>query len=105
MKKTLVFAFWAFCNLTSIAQTTAVPRIAHAEEKLTVHVPPEEPDVALKKIYSNLGVSKTDLYYDVTGLPVAGPNTLFDTSFGAMQFTPKDDSHVSQVQVAIQYFG
>src|SRR5208282_4427201 len=71
-----------------------------------IHVPPQESPAVLKKIYSNLGTSKTDLYNDSQGWDIAGPN--FQAGFPnsvALPFTPKSNSHVSQVQVAIEYSG
>jgi len=58
----------------------------------------------LKHIYSNLA-DKGDLYnYSIEEGPfVAGPNSAAGQSFRALPFTPKQDSHVSQVQVALQY--
>jgi hypothetical protein len=101
----LVISFLALCNLTLIGQTGTGARIVQTTEKSAVHVPPPEPDAALKNIYSNLGSSPTDLYYDVAGLVIMGPFFGNGTGFGAMQFAPKQNSHVSQVRVAVQYGG
>ena len=92
------------CNLTLFAQTEKGPRIVHITEKSAIHVPPQEAPAGLKKIYSNLGKSKTDLYNDINGWIVSGPNAA-GTEFIALPFTPKSNSHVSQVQVAVQWNG
>jgi hypothetical protein len=108
MKKTLLFVcLLILCNLTLFAQT-GTPRIVHAKENSSVHVPPQETPASLTKIYSNLGASKTDLYDGYVGAIMQGPNcgsNCQDTpdQYYAMQFIPSDDSHVSQVQVAVQY--
>ncbi len=59
--------------------------------------------MALKNIYSNLGSSKTDLYNDNDSWLEAGPDSAYSTQFIAMAFTPKSNSHVSQVRVAVQH--
>lgn len=106
MKKILMFVcLLALCNLTLFAQTPKSSRMVHATGKSAIHVPPQEAPEALKKIYSNLGESKTDLYIDHAWL-VDGPAADGGySSFIAMVFTPKSNSHVSQVQVAMQYLG
>jgi hypothetical protein len=90
----MIFTFSLF------AQTVAGPLALHTWEGPTIHVPPQEAPADLKIIYTNLG-SKTDLYHD-TGWYVGGPKTGL-TQFIGMPFTPKSNSHVSQVQVAMQY--
>lgn len=111
MKKTLLFAcLLALCNLTLFAQTVKSHRIMHTTPKSAVHVPPQEPDVAskvaLKKIYSNLGKSKTDLYNCCTAYGLWGPNSGWgsagSSSFAAIPFTPKSNSTVMQAQAALQ---
>ncbi|MGA7080573.1 MAG: choice-of-anchor R domain-containing protein [Terriglobales bacterium] len=87
MKKTLtLLCFFALCSLTLLAQTL-------------------EPAVTLKPIYNNLGSSKTDRYDDTRGLAVLGPNSCCGTQSDAMAFTPKSNSTVYQVQVAVVYNG
>jgi len=92
------------CNPTLLAQT-GHPRIVHTTEKSVIHVPPQEAPAGLKKIFSNLGKSKTDLYNDAAGWNVEGPNSGQVTQFVGIPFTPKSNSHVSQVRVAMQYDG
>ena len=87
MKNILTFVcFLVICNLTLFAQM-------------------EEPAVTLKTIYNNLGTSKTDRYDDTRGLAVLGPNSCCGTQFDAMSFTPRSNSTVYQVQVAVVYNG
>lgn len=106
MKKTmLVVCLLAPCHLL-FGQAAKTPRSVHTTEKSAIHVPGEEIPAALTKIYSNLGSSATDLYYDTDGLPIQGPDENNGYAiFEAMQFTPAADSHVSQVRVAVQYYG
>jgi hypothetical protein len=75
----------------------------HIAERWAIHVPPQEAPAGLQKIYSNLGSSKTDLYNSRDFWIVTGPRTTFGEEFWAIPFTPKSNSHVSQVRVAVQY--
>lgn len=90
------------CGPSIFAQAGQHPRIARTKEKSAIHVPPKESSAALTVIYTNLK-SKTDLYNDTEGDVVSGPNTIDGTEFLGMPFTPKLNSHVSEVQVAVQY--
>ena len=102
MKRTLLFVcLLVFCNLTLLGQTGRIPRIAHTTEKSAIHVPPQEAPAGLKTIFSNLGKSKTDLYNDSSGLSLEGPNAANGAVFVGTAFTPKANSHVSQVRVAV----
>ncbi|MFZ0309332.1 MAG: hypothetical protein WCA76_22080 [Candidatus Sulfotelmatobacter sp.] len=58
---------------------------------------------ALKPIYTNLGPTPTDDYNDTTGYYVLGPtNSIGDSEqWIAVPFTPKADSHVSELEVAV----
>ncbi len=105
MKNVLLFVGLSLCNLVSAAQTVNHTRLAHTTEKSAIHVPAQEAPKSLKKIYSNLGTSSTDLYFDTDGGFVTGPNALYYglTYSGALRFTPKTNSTVTQVQVAVQY--
>lgn len=107
MRKILMFVFVLIvCNLTLFAQTGQSPRIVHTKEKSEIHVPPQEAPAGLRKIYSNLGKSRPNLYLDNYGWGVTGPNSIQGyAEFVGMPFTPKSDSHVSQVQVAVQWNG
>lgn len=106
MKKNVALVcLLALWNLALFAQTVKGPGIVHTPEKSAIHVPPQAAPAALKVIYSNLG-SKTDLYRDTVGRYVAGPNSGYPyTEFVGMPFTPKANSHVSQVGVAVQFQG
>lgn len=106
MKRILMVCLTALCNLTLFAQIGTGPQIVHTTEKSAIRVPPQEAPAGLTSIYSNLGSSKTDLYADTGGWAVVGPNYGGENGQGqdvAMQFTPKSDSHVSRVRVAVQY--
>lgn len=104
MKKALLFVCLStLCNLTLLAQTRAV----HTPEKSAIHVQPQEIPEVLRTIYSNLG-TKTDLYLDTDGWSLTGFNSYGGDSSAfsiALPFTPKSNSHVSQVRVAVQYAG
>jgi len=107
VQKTLLFVcFLTLGNLTLFAQTGKALRVAHSAEPSAAPVPLQEDPKALKTIYSNLGSSKTYLYDATQGAGlVTGPNSGAGFArFYALPFTPKNDSHVSQVQVAIQHY-
>jgi hypothetical protein len=98
LKKTLIFVcLLVFCNLTLFAQTVKSPRMIHGTEKSAIHVPPQEVPASLTRIYSNLGTSKTDLYNGTYGWAVTVKQSV------AIPFTPKYDSHISQVRVAASH--
>jgi len=105
VKQSLVLVcLWAVCNVMLLAQGGRAARVVHTTEKSATHVPPQEAPAGLKNIYSNLK-SKTDLYLDTVGRADEGPNSFSGGSqFAAMPFTPKSNSHVSQVRVAVQYY-
>jgi hypothetical protein len=102
--KLLCLCLSALCNLSLLAQTGKHPRILHTTEKSAIHVPPQEAPADLEKIYSNL-YTATDLYDEYDGWTVSGPNSSVGTSFIAIPFTPKSDSHVSVVRVPVHYVG
>jgi hypothetical protein len=96
-------ALLALLDLTLPAQTVK-DRSLHFSKTSAIHVPPQDAPAGLKKIYSNLGKSKTDLYNDLDAWVVSGPKSYPGYSFfQALPFSPKSNSHVSQVQVAIGY--
>jgi hypothetical protein len=109
MKKTLMFVcVLLLCNLTLLAQTAGSRRTVHTPEKSAIHVPAQEAAAGLKKIYSNLGSSKTDLYNGEEGVGIQGPNVQGVDGyyvFIGIPFTPKSNSHVTQVRAAVQYQG
>jgi hypothetical protein len=104
-KALLLVCFLALCKVILFAQTGERPRTVHVTEKSAIHVPPQGVPAGLTKIYSNLG-TKTDLYDDTEGFSVVGPNAgVGVTYFYAIPFTPRSNSHVSQVGVAVGYGG
>jgi hypothetical protein len=104
VKKTLLLVYLLpILNLTLFAQTGEGPRTTRTREKSTIHVAADDAPAALTKIYSNLG-SKTDAYSDTEGWSLSGPAAADGfTQFDGMPFTPKVNSTVKQVQVAVQY--
>lgn len=109
MNKSLsLIALFILFNLTLFAQDVTSPRIVHTKEKSAIHVPAQEIEAGLKTIYSNLGASRTELYADEYSWTVWGPNSTRghgSVQFEGMPFTPKANSLVSQVRVAVQYDG
>lgn len=104
VKKTLLFVCLLILGcLTLLAQTVAGPRAVQTTEKSAIRVPSQEDAMALKKIYSNLG-SKTDRYwFNAYSWSLTGANAASGPHFIAMPFTPKSNSTVEQVQVAVLY--
>lgn len=105
MKKTLwgtLLCIMVMCSFALFAQEHRTGlMIAHTSEKSDIRVPSQEP--ATTKIYTNLGTA-TDAYNDGNGFDVAGPaSTLGESQFIALPFTPKADSHVTEIQAAVQY--
>src|SRR6202043_1059162 len=77
VKKRLLFVcLVVLWSLTLLAQTRKSPRTAHTTEKSAIHVPPDDVPLSLTKIFSNLGKSSTDLYFDHHGWLVLGPNSV-----------------------------
>ncbi len=109
MKKTLLFVCLLILGSGAVfAQTMAGPQVVHTERS-AIRVPSQEVPAALRIIYSNLG-KKTDPYNESAGWLIDGPDSVAGLSSGlpefvAMAFTPKSDSTVEQVQVAVQYIG
>jgi hypothetical protein len=105
--KQLIACLLMLATLSAVAQTSKNQRAVHTQEKSANHVAAQTAAASLKVIYSNLGTA-TDLYNDTQGWEVDGFNSDGGVSdaFGvALPFTPKSDSHVSQVRVAVQYYG
>jgi hypothetical protein len=104
-KNMLLGSFLALCTLTLFSQNGRGPRVVVTPEKSAVHVPPQKTAAHLKKIYSNLGTSKTNLYSN-NSWGVSGPNSSLGRAYSvALPFTPKLNSTVEQVQVAVGYAG
>lgn len=106
MKKTLLLlCLMALSNAMLFAQAQHNARTSSTTEKSAIHVPSQDEPETLAKIFSNLGKSKTDLYLDTVGWTVNGPNAMGFTSYQwfGLPFTPKSNSHVSQVQAAVEW--
>ena len=108
VKKFLPFLYLlALCSSTLFAQTRQGLRAVHTTEKSAIHVPPQEAQAGLRALYTNLG-SKTYLYLDSDGWSLTGFNSYGGSSSAyeiGLPFTPKANSHVAQVRVAVQYYG
>jgi hypothetical protein len=105
--KEIIVCMLMVAALPTVAQTTKSQRAVHTQEKFANHVAPQAIPEGLKVIYSNLG-TKTDLYNATDGWEVDGFNSFGGTTdaFGvALPFTPRSDSHLSEVRVAVQYDG
>jgi hypothetical protein len=97
-----VFVIW---SVALGAQTTPNPQLVHSKENSKIHVPAQSAPGGLAIIYNNLG-KKTDAYNDQSHWFLSGPNSQVQSiTFLAMPFTPKSNSHVSEVRVAVQYSG
>lgn len=105
MKKTLMFVFLMMLSSAMlVAQAKHNGRMTTTKEKSAIHTPSQEEPAGLKKIYSNLGKSKTDRFLDTNGWTIAGPNAgIGVVQYIGLPFTPKSNSHVSQVQVAVEW--
>ena len=87
-------------------QTVAQPRMLHHKETFAVHVPPQEAPQGLTTIYSSLGTDPKNLYNYIDTWLLSGPNSIVIISdFIALPFTPKSNSHISEVRAAILYYG
>jgi hypothetical protein len=94
-------------SLPLAAQTASQSRIVHTRERSASRVAPQAIPAGLTMIYSNLG-TKTDPYLDTDGWSITGFNSYGGSSSAfaiALPFTPKSNSHVSQVRAAVQYYG
>jgi hypothetical protein len=94
-----------FCNPALFAQIKSHPRILHAPRNSDVHVPPQDLPSGLKPIFTNLNKSLTDTYNQFDGWTISGPNSSAGTSFIALPFVPKSNSHAVQVRVPVHYVG
>ena len=107
MKKILLLAgLLTISNLALFGQTVEQPRMLHHKETFAVHVPPQEAPQGLTTIYSSLGTDPKNLYNYIDTWLVSGPKSIVGLAdFIAMRFTPKSNSHVSEVRVAVLYYG
>jgi len=97
----LFVCFLTLFNLTLFGQSGETPKVVRNAENSAIHVPPQVAPAGLTVIYTNLG-KKGDLY-NCCGFILSGPNSAFGSVFTAMPFTPKSNSHISDVRVAVQY--
>lgn len=103
LKTLLTITLSLFCLLTSVLasgqESESAAQVPDSTEFLA-DVPPG----GLVTIYSNLNTVSPA--YDFTrGYFVAGPLSAPKQHWLAMPFTPTADSHVTQIQVAMQWFG
>lgn len=107
VKKTLLMAsLLMISNLSLFGQTAAQPRRLHHKGTSAIYVPAEEAPEGLTTIYSSLGTDPKNLYNYIDTWLVSGPNSVVVIAdFIALPFTPKADSHISQVQAAILWYG
>ena len=107
MKKILLLAgLLTISNLSLFGQTVAQPRMLHHKETFAVHEPPQEAPQGLTTIYSSLGTDPKNLYNYIDTWLLSGPNSIVIISdFIALPFTPKSNSHISEVRAAILYYG
>jgi hypothetical protein len=101
----LLVCLLTFCKPALFAQTKPHPRILHAPKNSASHVPPQDAPAGLQPIFSNLNKSQTDLYNGFDGWTISGPNSGGGTSFMALPFIPKSNSHAVQVRVPVHYVG
>ncbi len=98
----------AVCSLLFLVLSCGVLLAQHgAAVAHTVHsgpvTPTKDTPPALRTIFTNLGPTATDDYNDTTGYYVTGPTNSVGTSEQAiaLPFTPKANSHVTALQVAV----
>lgn len=108
MKRTpLLVSLLTLCSLNLSAQTAKGARVVHTQERSSNHVSWQDIPESLTTIYNNLG-TKTNAYLDTDGWSITGFNSFGGSGSAfsvALPFTPKSNSHVSQVRVAVQYDG
>ena len=113
MKKIFLMAsLLAISNLSLFGQTSLLgqtveqPPRWHHKGTLAVHVPAQEAPQGSTTIYSTLGTDPENLYNYIDTWLVSGPTSVVGISdFIAMPFTPKANSHISQVRAAILWYG
>ncbi len=78
------------------------PKVAHTTSHGTV-VPFQPPSTPLKTIYSNLGPTASNSYFDESGYYVLGPNNSVGDGeqWIATPFTPASNAHVSEISAAV----
>jgi hypothetical protein len=105
VKKTLILLFATMlCSTVLFAQAKHSGRTTTTKELSAIHTPSQDAPAALKKIYSNLGKSKTDRFLDTNGWTIAGPNAgIGVVQYIGMPFTPKVNAHLTQTQLAVEW--
>jgi hypothetical protein len=104
MKKMLVCLAALTLSCGTLFAQAHSPKVAHATNPSAIRIPAAEPPAGLATIFTNLGPSNTDLYYSLSGWYVAGTNAPDTTEqWIGLPFTPKANSHVTRVQLALGY--
>jgi hypothetical protein len=87
-----------------LAAQNSGAKVAHTVRQGAV-TPAQETPSTLTTIYTDFGPTTTDYYNDTTGYYVLGPdNSVGDPEQAiGLPFTPRADSHVTQLQAAIGY--
>jgi hypothetical protein len=104
-KISLLVCLLTLCSPVLVAQTQTHPRILHAPKNSAVPVPPQDPPPGIQRIFTNLNKSLTDTYNGFDGWTISGPNSSGGTSFIALPFIPKSNSHAVQIRVPVHYVG
>ncbi len=106
MRKIFLLALFTAWGLTVFAQTIQQPQMLHHQGTLVMQVPTQEAAEGTAVIYSSLGTDPNYLYNYIDTWLVSGPNSVVGMSdFIALPFTPKSDSHITQVRAAVLYAG
>lgn len=105
MKKTLLFVFLMMLSSAMLfAQAKHNGRVTTTKEISAVHTAAPDVDQSLKRIYSNLGKKRTDVFLDTNGWTIAGTNAgIGVVQYVGIPFTPRWNSHVTQTQVAVEW--
>lgn len=79
------------------------PHKSHAANPSRFVAPAQSLPASVKIIFSNLGPSTTDEYYDGAGYDILGPNNSlgFGEQWIAVPFTPKANAHVTALAAAV----
>ncbi len=106
MRKMLLLGLLTACSFTLFGQTIQQPQMLHHQGTLVMQVPTQEAADGTAVIYSSLGTDPNYLYNYIDTWLVSGPNSLVGISdFIALPFTPKSNSHITQVRAAVLYEG
>ncbi len=106
LKRMLLLAGLMIFASTLFGQTVRQPQMLHHQGTLTMQVPAQEPLAGSTVIYSSLGTDPNNLYNYIDTWLVSGPNSMVGIAdFISLPFTPKSNSHITQVRVAVLYEG